>query len=144
MFDAPRSLRLGDGRCMYAKGIGDIQVEILVKGKWNPVPLTNVWYVPGSRQNLFSSGAALKQNGVIERENRIIMEAAGTVLHAKDLPEKLWAEAVNTAAYVLNRTRPTPEAGKSPYEIWFKRKSSSVDHLKIFGSECFFHIPKQK
>ncbi|GBN14166.1 hypothetical protein AVEN_137132-1 [Araneus ventricosus] len=53
MFDAPRPLRLGDGRCMYAKGIGDIQVEMLVKGKWNPGPLTNVWYVTESGQNLF-------------------------------------------------------------------------------------------
>ncbi|GBM10939.1 hypothetical protein AVEN_171425-1 [Araneus ventricosus] len=36
MFDAPLPLRLGNGRCMYAKGIGDIQIEMLVKGKWNP------------------------------------------------------------------------------------------------------------
>ncbi|GBN57928.1 hypothetical protein AVEN_120299-1, partial [Araneus ventricosus] len=42
MFDAPRPIRLGDGRCMYAKSIGDIQVEMLVKGKWNPGSLTNV------------------------------------------------------------------------------------------------------
>ncbi|GBN37520.1 Retrovirus-related Pol polyprotein from transposon TNT 1-94 [Araneus ventricosus] len=84
-----------------------------------------------------------EQNGVIERENKILVEAARSMLHAKDLPDKLWAEAVNMAAYVLNRTEPTPEAGKSPYEIWFKRKPS-VDHLKIFGSECFTHIPKQK
>ncbi|GBM57485.1 hypothetical protein AVEN_231194-1 [Araneus ventricosus] len=65
------------------------------------------------------------------------------MLHANNLPEKLWSESVNTAAYVLNRTGPTPEVGKSPYEIWFKIKSS-VDHLKCFGTECFIHIPKQK
>ncbi|GBM70681.1 hypothetical protein AVEN_270788-1 [Araneus ventricosus] len=65
MFDAPRPLRLGGGRCMYAKGIGDVQVEMLAKGKWNPGPLTNVWYVTESGQNLFSSGAALDK-GLIE------------------------------------------------------------------------------
>ncbi|GBM79238.1 hypothetical protein AVEN_250873-1 [Araneus ventricosus] len=77
-----------------------------------------------------------------ERENRILVEAARSMLHAKTLPDKLWAEAVNTAAYVLNRTGPTPEAGKSPYEIRFKSKHSA-DHLQIFDTECFIHIPKQ-
>ncbi|GBM61164.1 hypothetical protein AVEN_102470-1 [Araneus ventricosus] len=50
---------------MYAKGIGDIQVEMFIKGKWKPGSLTNVWYVPESGQNLFSSGAALSK-GLIE------------------------------------------------------------------------------
>ncbi|GBL89706.1 Retrovirus-related Pol polyprotein from transposon TNT 1-94 [Araneus ventricosus] len=65
------------------------------------------------------------------------------MLHAKNLPEKLWTEAVNTAAYVLNRTGPTPEAGKSPYEIWFGRKPS-VNYLKSFDTKCFIHIQKKK
>ncbi|GBM61163.1 Retrovirus-related Pol polyprotein from transposon TNT 1-94 [Araneus ventricosus] len=84
-----------------------------------------------------------EQNGVIERENRILVEVVRFILHAKNLPGKLWAEAVNTAAYVLNRTGPTPEAGKSPYEIWFKIKPF-VDHIKVFGTECFIHILKLK
>lgn len=84
-----------------------------------------------------------EQNGAAERENRILVEAARTMLHAKELPERLWGEAVSTAAYVINRTGPTPEEGKSPFEIWFK-KTPSVDHLKIFGTECFVHIPKQR
>ncbi|GBM07677.1 hypothetical protein AVEN_228176-1 [Araneus ventricosus] len=65
MFDAPQPLCLGDGRCMYAKGIGDIQVERLIKGKWNTDPMSNVWYVPESGQNLFSTGAA-HDKGLIE------------------------------------------------------------------------------
>ncbi|GBP83083.1 Retrovirus-related Pol polyprotein from transposon TNT 1-94 [Eumeta japonica] len=40
-----------------------------------------------------------KENGVAERENRILVEAARTMLYAKDLPISLWAESVNTAAY---------------------------------------------
>ncbi|GBP46268.1 Retrovirus-related Pol polyprotein from transposon TNT 1-94 [Eumeta japonica] len=40
-----------------------------------------------------------EQNGVAERENRILVEAARTMLYAKDLPISLWAESVNTAAY---------------------------------------------
>src|SRR5437870_13732898 len=45
-----------------------------------------------------------EQNGAAERENRTLVESARSMIHAKGLPIKLWAEAVNTAAYVLNRT----------------------------------------
>ncbi|GBL89708.1 hypothetical protein AVEN_104654-1 [Araneus ventricosus] len=38
---------------------------MLVKGRWNPGSLANVWYVPESGQNLFSSGAVLDK-GLIE------------------------------------------------------------------------------
>lgn len=351
-FDSPKPLRLGDGRAMFALGVGEIKVQMLVKGRWKPGHFTNVWYVPTSDQNLFSSGAALdnnlteyannkvrefrdssgetvavgvrghssvykllvyvvkpktacvavktdylqlwherlghqnkrhvqkflklkgievkldreycdacmygkmhrlsfgtrqnrptspghlvhadvcgpmpekslggnryfvafkddyskyravylmkeksevkvmlsrflaevktagytlkelltdggtefknaevdaivqkaglhhrtsmpyspEQNGAIERENRILVEAARSMLHAKNCPERLWGEAINTAAYILNRTAPTPEEGKSPHEIWF-HEIPATDHLRVFGSECFVHVPKQK
>lgn len=64
------------------------------------------------------------------------------MLHAKDLPVRLWAEAVNTACYILNRTPTTCNQGKSPYEIW-TRKAPRLDHIRVFGSEAFVHIPKQ-
>ncbi|KMQ87021.1 integrase core domain protein [Lasius niger] len=84
-----------------------------------------------------------EQNGAAERENRILVESGRTMIHTKSLPIKLWAEAVNTAAYVLNRTGPTPVKLKSPIELWNK-KAVNFDHLKVFGTECFVHLPKQK
>lgn len=84
-----------------------------------------------------------EQNGAAERENRILVESGRTMIHTKGLPIKLWAEAVNTAAYVLNHTGPTPVKHKSPIELWNKR-TVNFDHLKVFGTECFVHIPKQK
>ena len=83
-----------------------------------------------------------EQNGSSERENRILVEAVRSMLHSKNLPKKLWAEAINTAAYVLNRTGPTKN-DVSPYESWFG-KIPSIDHFKIFGTECYMHIPAQK
>jgi hypothetical protein len=65
------------------------------------------------------------------------------MLHAKGLPVKLWAEAVNTAAYVLNRAGPSPVANNTPYEVWYG-KSAKVEHLRVFGTECFVHVPSQK
>lgn len=45
-----------------------------------------------------------EQNGKAERENRTIVKSARTMIHAKSLPKFLWAEAMNTAVYILNRT----------------------------------------
>ncbi|KAJ9546591.1 hypothetical protein OSB04_019134 [Centaurea solstitialis] len=44
-----------------------------------------------------------QQNGVAERRNRTLIEAARTMLADSKLPITFWAEAVNTACYVQNR-----------------------------------------
>ena len=41
-----------------------------------------------------------QHNGVAERKNRTIMEAARAMLHDQDLPMHLWAEAAKTVVYV--------------------------------------------
>lgn len=84
-----------------------------------------------------------EQNGRAEREMRTIVEAARTMLHARQLERKFWAEAVNTAVYVLNRTAPTRIADKTPFELWHGKKPN-IDNFKVFGSEVYVHIPKQK
>src|SRR5699024_3267186 len=85
-----------------------------------------------------------EQNGAAERENRTIVESARTIVHAKNLPIKLWAEAVNTSVYVLNRTDPTLVENKAPIELWFNKDSKNdLNHLRVFGTKCFVHIPKQ-
>ena len=44
-----------------------------------------------------------EQNGKAERDNRTIIESARTMLHSKELPKFLWAEACSTAVYLMNR-----------------------------------------
>lgn len=61
-----------------------------------------------------------EQNGSAKRENRTIVEAVRAMMHAKDLPQGLWAELVNAAVYILNRTGPTT-MNKSPCEIWYNK-----------------------
>ncbi|GFX97551.1 retrovirus-related Pol polyprotein from transposon TNT 1-94 [Trichonephila clavipes] len=85
-----------------------------------------------------------QQNGVAGRENRTIVECARSIIYYANLPLKLWAEAVNTSVYVLNRTGPTSVKDKSPYELWFSKEVISIDHLRVFGTECFVHVPQQK
>lgn len=84
-----------------------------------------------------------EQNGRAEREIRTLIEAARTMIHSKKLSLKYWAEAVNTAVYVLNRTGPSSIKGKTPYELWFKTKPV-ISHLRCFGSEVYTYVPKEK
>ena len=87
----------------------------------------------------------LEQNGRAERDNQTIVECARTMLHAKQLGVFLWAEAVNTAVYLLNRVPATGEDDlKTPYEIWVGKKPD-LGHVRVFGEESvpFGHVPKQ-
>jgi transposase InsO family protein len=59
-----------------------------------------------------------KQNGAAEQENCTVVESAHSMLHASGLPKELWAEACNTAVYILNHTGPTLVEGKTPLELW--------------------------
>ncbi|GJU36534.1 putative ribonuclease H-like domain-containing protein [Tanacetum coccineum] len=61
----------------------------------------------------YSNARTLQQNGVAERKNRTLIEAARTMLADSFLPNTFWAEAVSTACYVLNRNKPNV-AGKGP------------------------------
>lgn len=85
-----------------------------------------------------------QQNGRAEREMRTVMEAARTMLVAKNLDKKFWAEAANTAVYIINRTGTSTVKGKTPYELW-KSKSFDIKNLKFqFGSEVWVLVPKEK
>ncbi|UYV70738.1 hypothetical protein LAZ67_8000410, partial [Cordylochernes scorpioides] len=83
----------------------------------------------------------LEQNGISERDNRTIVESARCLLHGRKMPLELWAEAVNTAVYLLNRCTTKVLGNSTPYEIWYKRKPSIL-HLKTFGCNAYVHIPK--
>ncbi|GJU54782.1 putative ribonuclease H-like domain-containing protein [Tanacetum coccineum] len=51
----------------------------------------------------YSNARTLQQNGVAERKNRTLIEAARTMLTDSFLPNTFWAKAVSTACYVFNR-----------------------------------------
>ncbi|GJY95958.1 ribonuclease H-like domain-containing protein [Tanacetum coccineum] len=62
----------------------------------------------------YSNARTLQQNGVAERKNRTLIEAARTMLVDSFLPNTFWAEAVSTACYVLNRVLVTKPHNKTP------------------------------
>ncbi|KAL5824951.1 hypothetical protein ACOSQ3_021014 [Xanthoceras sorbifolium] len=80
-----------------------------------------------------------QQNGVAERMNRTLNERARSMrLHA-GLPKMLWAEAVNTAAYLINRGPSVPLDGGIPEEVW-SGKEVNISHLRVFGCISYVHI----
>nr|GEW15148.1 hypothetical protein [Tanacetum cinerariifolium] len=77
-----------------------------------------------------------KQNGVVKRRNRTLVEAARTMLSASQLPLFFWAEAIATTCYIQNRSIIILTHDKTPYHIINDRKPS-IKHLHIFGCICY-------
>ncbi|GJR60262.1 reverse transcriptase domain-containing protein [Tanacetum coccineum] len=66
----------------------------------------------------YSVARTPQQNGVAERKNRTLIEAARTMLADSKLPTTFWAEAVSTACYVQNRVLIVKPHNKTPYELF--------------------------
>ena len=84
-----------------------------------------------------------RQNGIAERMNRTLNERARSMrLHA-GFPKTFWAEAVNTAAYLINRGPSVPLGFKIPEEVW-SGKEVKFSHLRTFGCAAYVHVDPQK
>ncbi|GJX61050.1 ribonuclease H-like domain-containing protein [Tanacetum coccineum] len=80
----------------------------------------------------YSVARTPQQNGVAERKNRTLIEAARTMLADSKLPTTFWAEAVSTACYVQNRVLIVKPHNKTPYEL-FRGIKSAIGFMKPFG-----------
>jgi hypothetical protein len=56
-----------------------------------------------------------------------------------NVPKLFWANAVLTAAYLLNRMPSRILKGKSPFEMFFPRKNSFSIPPRVFGCVSFVH-----
>ncbi|KAJ9546528.1 hypothetical protein OSB04_019071 [Centaurea solstitialis] len=84
----------------------------------------------------FSSVRTPQQNGVAERRNRTLIEAARSMLSEANLATQFWAEAVSTACYTQNRSLIVKRFWRTPYEL-FRNRKPSIKHLHIFGCICY-------
>ncbi|GKA23587.1 retrovirus-related pol polyprotein from transposon TNT 1-94 [Tanacetum coccineum] len=83
----------------------------------------------------FSVARTPQQNGVPERRNRTLIEAARILLTDSKLPTTFWAKAVNTACYVHNRVLVVKPHNKTPYEL-FRGRTPALSFMRPFG----FHV----
>ncbi|GJR83467.1 ribonuclease H-like domain-containing protein [Tanacetum coccineum] len=79
-----------------------------------------------------ASSRTPQQNGVAERKNRTLIEAARTMLADSKLPTTFWAEAINIACYVQNRVLVIKPHNKTPYELFLGRKPA-LSFMRPFG-----------
>nr|GEY71777.1 retrovirus-related Pol polyprotein from transposon TNT 1-94 [Tanacetum cinerariifolium] len=77
-----------------------------------------------------------QQNGVVERRNRTLIEAAHTMLIYAQAPLFLWAEAVGTACFTQNRSIICLRHEKTPYEL-MHGKQPDLSYFHVFGALCY-------
>nr|GFC01226.1 retrovirus-related Pol polyprotein from transposon TNT 1-94 [Tanacetum cinerariifolium] len=89
-----------------------------------------------------------QQNGVVERRNRTLVEAARkirnrtlveaarTMLIFSRAPLFLWAEAIATACFTQNSSIIHRRFNKTPYELINGRKPD-ISFLHVFGALCY-------
>ncbi|GJV12612.1 uncharacterized mitochondrial protein-like protein [Tanacetum coccineum] len=94
--------------------------------------ITGVEHLIDQRVKVISVARTPQQNGVAERKNKTLIEAARIMLADSKLPTTFWAEAVNTACYVQNRVLIIKPHNKTPYELFLGRKPA-LGFMRPFG-----------
>ncbi|GJW65967.1 retrovirus-related pol polyprotein from transposon TNT 1-94 [Tanacetum coccineum] len=80
-----------------------------------------------------STARTPEQNGVIERRNHTLVEAARTMLSSAKVPLHFWAEEIATTCFTQNRSLVIPRHGKNI----INGQKQSVKFFYIFGSLCY-------
>ena len=80
-----------------------------------------------------------RQNGAAERMNRTLMERERSMRFHAGLPDMFWAEAVNHACYLVNRSPSRVLDYKCAEEVW-SRKPVDYSNLRVFGCSAYAHI----
>jgi hypothetical protein len=93
-------------------------------------------------QRQFTCKYILQQNGVAERKNRHIAEAARALMADKSMPHHYWDEVVAIAIYNMNKTPIAIVHGMTPEEKYSGRKPD-LSHLKVFGCIAYVHVPDE-
>lgn len=86
---------------------------------------------------------ALQQNGVAERMNCTIMKRARCILSTASLGQEFWVEAINIAAYLIDKSPTTTLTEKIPKKVW-TGKPINYSHLVVFGCNAYAHVLKEQ
>ncbi|GJR20495.1 retrovirus-related pol polyprotein from transposon TNT 1-94 [Tanacetum coccineum] len=81
----------------------------------------------------YESVSITQQNGVVERQNRTLVEATRTMLIFSKAPMFLWLEALAIACYTQNRSLIHTRYNKTPYELVYGNKPD-LTFLCVFGA----------
>nr|GFB71115.1 integrase, catalytic region, zinc finger, CCHC-type, peptidase aspartic, catalytic [Tanacetum cinerariifolium] len=112
------------------------RLQLLHMDLCGPMRTLYAYFAAEGIQHQTSVAQTPEQNGVVERRNRTLVEAARTMLSTAKVPLFFWAEAIVTAYFTQNRSLVIPRHEKTPYHIINERKPS-VKFFHIFGSVCY-------
>jgi transposase InsO family protein len=84
----------------------------------------------------FSYKYTSKQNGIVERKNRTLVDMARFMLAEYNVPDSYWIEAINTACHASNRLYCHKLLKKTPYELLIGRKPN-ISYFRVFGCKCY-------
>ncbi|GKF72484.1 putative ribonuclease H-like domain-containing protein, partial [Tanacetum coccineum] len=99
----------------------------------------------------YSNARTPQQNGVAERKNRTLIEAARTMLADSFLPNTFWAEAVSTACYGLHQAPRAWYATLSTFllkngyrrgtidkTLFIKNDTHDIILVQVYGDDIIF------
>jgi hypothetical protein len=55
-----------------------------------------------------------QQNGVVERQNRIVQQMARSMMNEKNIGQTYWVEAIHTTVHILNKAYLISHSDKTP------------------------------
>lgn len=58
------------------------------------------------------------------------------MIHENNVPERFWAEALNTACYIINKVYVRKRTTKTLYELW-KGKTPNLSYFHVFRCKCY-------
>lgn len=83
-----------------------------------------------------------QHNELAERRNHMLLDMTRCMLKGRCLPHHLWGEAVSTTTYLLNKSPTKALPTRTSEEAWSGKKPD-VQHLKIFDSIGYKHVPNE-
>lgn len=107
-------------------------------GEYNSTEFKEFCKEHGIKQQL-TTAYTPQQNGIAERKKRTIINMGRAVLLEKEIPKSLWADAVQWANHVLNRSPTMIVKDMTPEEAWSGNKPS-IEHFRIFGCIGYVHV----
>ncbi|KAH9717203.1 hypothetical protein KPL71_021739 [Citrus sinensis] len=91
-------------------------------------------------------GDFCERHGIMRHKTRMnitLMDKVRCMLLYSKLPKSLWAEALNTTCYFVNRSPSTTIECKTPIELWSGRVAD-YSKLRIFGCVAYAHVKQGK